>query len=44
MSLVVAWLHEWSVADERQRFKIIQIIQHAARLIEQLAHDAEHPR
>jgi len=40
MGLVVTWLHEWSVADERRRFKIIQILEHAGRLIEQLAHDA----
>jgi len=39
MGLVVTWLHEWPVADERRRWKIIQIIQHAARLIEQLAHE-----
>jgi len=44
MGLVVAWLHEWSVADERRRFKIIQIIEHAGRLIEQLAHDLERAR
>jgi hypothetical protein len=37
MGLVVTWLHNWPVADERRRFKIIQIIEHAARLIEQLA-------
>jgi Protein of unknown function (DUF3102) len=35
--------HEWSVADERRRFKIIQIIEHAARLIEQLARDSRKP-
>jgi hypothetical protein len=39
MGLVVTWLHEWPVADERRRWKIILIIQHAARLIEQLAHE-----
>jgi hypothetical protein len=39
MGHVVAWLHNWSVADERRRFKIIQIIEHAHRLIEQLAHE-----
>jgi hypothetical protein len=33
-------LHNWSVADERQRFKIIQIIEHAGHLIEQLREDA----
>jgi hypothetical protein len=44
MRLVETWLHEWSVADERRRWKIILIIQHAARLIEQLADDAERPR
>jgi Protein of unknown function (DUF3102) len=36
----VARLHEWSNTDERRRFKIIQIIEHAARLIEQLADDS----
>jgi hypothetical protein len=39
MGHVVSWLHNWSVADERRRFKIIQIIEHAGRLIEQLAHE-----
>jgi hypothetical protein len=38
---VVAWLHNWSIADERKRFKIIQILEHAGRLIEQLAHEIE---
>jgi hypothetical protein len=37
---VVTWLHNWSVADERRRFKIIQIIEHAGRLIEQLERDS----
>ena len=31
-------LHKWSNTDERRRFKIIQIIEHAGRLIEQLGH------
>jgi hypothetical protein len=39
----VARLHEWSNTDERRRFKIIQIIEHAARLIEQLADDSRKP-
>src|SRR5262249_14406119 len=37
MSLVVTWLWKWSDADERQRHKIIQILEHASRLIEQIA-------
>jgi hypothetical protein len=39
IGLVATWLHNWSVADERRRFKIIQIIEHAGRLIEQHAHE-----
>src|SRR5262249_11708313 len=38
---VVAGLWKWSKADERKRHKIIKILEHAGRLIEQLARDSE---
>jgi hypothetical protein len=38
---VVARLWKWSDVDERQRHKVIQILEHAGRLIEQLARDSK---
>jgi hypothetical protein len=38
---VIAGLWKWSDADEHQRRKVIQILEHAGRLIEQLARDSE---
>ena len=43
MHQVVAWLYNWSSADERRRFKIIQIIEHVGRLIEQHAREISGP-
>jgi hypothetical protein len=40
----VAQFRKWPVADERRRWKIILILEHAGRLIEQLARDMERPR